>query len=348
MATLTRAIVLAAKHHDGQKDKGNQPYLFHPLRLMLNALTEDEQIIAVLHDTIEDTDLTLEQLREEGFDERIVSAIDALSRRKKESYEDFILRIKQNSLARRVKILDLQDNMAPLRNRKKSSKDKDRLKKYSRALDTLLGGFPEPEPEEADPQAAEAILKPESVSYASLTAELEDAEKPSASLTGSVEETAEADLAPAAKTAADDVIGTAEPSDTAEEAAVEKLPPAKPRKRGPKGTAAKAAGLPADETVADAQDGAAGKPVVDAKDDSTEKAAVVEAKGESAKLAVTEATVAAEANRPPTKTRRRTAKGSAANADRAEFEAPTNTPAETLVETPATKRKPRTRRSTKA
>ncbi|WP_438432273.1 hypothetical protein [Gorillibacterium sp. sgz500922] len=150
MASLTRAIILAAQYHDGQKDKGNQPYLFHPLRLMLNALSEDEQIIAVLHDTIEDTELTLERLREEGFSERIVEAVDALSRRKKESYENFILRIKQNSLARRVKILDLQDNMAPLRLRKKTDKDKDRLKKYSRALDTLLGGFPPSEAEEGN------------------------------------------------------------------------------------------------------------------------------------------------------------------------------------------------------
>ncbi|MEO3945266.1 hypothetical protein [Gorillibacterium sp. CAU 1737] len=161
MATLTRAIILAAKFHDGQKDKGNLPYLFHPLRLMLNALTEEEQIIAVLHDTIEETDLTLEDLRKEGFSDEIVEAIDALSRRKKERYEDFILRIKQNSLARRVKILDLQDNLSPLRTRKRSDKDRDRMKKYSRALDTLLGGFPAPEEteefEEPSIRQAEAV-----------------------------------------------------------------------------------------------------------------------------------------------------------------------------------------------
>lgn len=161
MATLTRAIILAAKFHDGQKDKGNLPYLFHPLRLMLNALTEEEQIIAVLHDTIEETDLTLEDLRKEGFSDDIVEAIDALSRRKKERYEDFILRIKQNSLARRVKILDLQDNLSPLRTRKRSDKDKDRMKKYSRALDTLLGGFPAPEEQEESEE--QTILHAEAV-----------------------------------------------------------------------------------------------------------------------------------------------------------------------------------------
>ncbi|WP_202903290.1 bifunctional (p)ppGpp synthetase/guanosine-3',5'-bis(diphosphate) 3'-pyrophosphohydrolase [Gorillibacterium massiliense] len=141
MAGLTRAIVLAAKYHDGQKDghRGNQPYLFHPLRLMMNALSEEEQIIAVLHDTIEETELTLDKLREEGFSEKIVEAIDTLSRRKKESYEEFIRRIKQNALARRVKILDLQDNMAALRMKKRNDKEKERLKKYSNALDVLLG-----------------------------------------------------------------------------------------------------------------------------------------------------------------------------------------------------------------
>lgn len=140
MANLTKAIMLAAQYHEGQTDKGGNPYVFHPLRLMLKAYGETEQIVAVLHDTIEDTDLTLPLLREAGFSETIVEAVDALSRRKKEAYEDFILRIKDNPLARRVKVYDLQDNMDLTRIKKRTAKDKERLKKYSRALDVLLGG----------------------------------------------------------------------------------------------------------------------------------------------------------------------------------------------------------------
>ncbi|QYR22489.1 HD domain-containing protein [Paenibacillus sp. sptzw28] len=139
MSTLTKAIVLAAKHHEGQKDKGGNPYIFHPIRLMLKGITEDEQIVAILHDTIEDTDLTLDDLRSEGFSGEIVEAVDSLSRRKNETYEEFIYRIKKDPLARRVKVYDLQDNMNLSRIKKPSVKDKERLKKYSKALDVLLG-----------------------------------------------------------------------------------------------------------------------------------------------------------------------------------------------------------------
>jgi (p)ppGpp synthase/HD superfamily hydrolase len=139
MSTLTKAIVLAAKNHEGQKDKAGNPYVFHPIRLMLKGITEDEQIVAILHDTIEDTDLTLDDLRNEGFSSEIVEAVDSLSRRKNETYEEFIYRIKKNPLARRVKVYDLQDNMNLSRIKKPSVKDKERLKKYSKALDVLLG-----------------------------------------------------------------------------------------------------------------------------------------------------------------------------------------------------------------
>ncbi|QDH22092.1 bifunctional (p)ppGpp synthetase/guanosine-3',5'-bis(diphosphate) 3'-pyrophosphohydrolase [Saccharibacillus brassicae] len=138
MSTLTKAISIAARCHEGQRDKGGSPYVFHPLRLMLKALTEQEQIVAVLHDTIEDSDLTLDDLRGEGFAEEIVEAVDRLSRREDETYHEFILRIKENRLASRVKILDLQDNMDLTRIKKPSEKDRKRLEKYSRALDTLL------------------------------------------------------------------------------------------------------------------------------------------------------------------------------------------------------------------
>ena len=139
MATLEKAIILAATHHAGQTDKGGDPYVFHPIRLMLKATNQAEQIVAILHDTIEETTLTLADLQTEGFSEEIVSAVDSLSRREEESYEAFILRIKQNPLARRVKILDLQDNMDLTKSKKPTVKDKKKLEKYSKAMDVLLG-----------------------------------------------------------------------------------------------------------------------------------------------------------------------------------------------------------------
>jgi (p)ppGpp synthase/HD superfamily hydrolase len=99
MSTLTKEIVLVAKHHEGQKDKGGNPYIFHPIRLMLKGITEDEQIVAILHHTIEDTDLTLDDLRKEGYSSEIVEVVDSLSRRKNETYEEFIYRIKKDPLA---------------------------------------------------------------------------------------------------------------------------------------------------------------------------------------------------------------------------------------------------------
>ncbi|MDO3408258.1 GTP pyrophosphokinase [Saccharibacillus sp. CPCC 101409] len=138
MSMLTKAITIAARCHEGQTDKGGQPYIFHPFRLMLRALTEDEQIVAALHDTVEDSDLTLDDLRREGFSDEIVEAVDRLSRRESETYEAFILRIKGHRLAARVKILDLQDNMDLTRIKESSEEDRQRVEKYSRALDVLL------------------------------------------------------------------------------------------------------------------------------------------------------------------------------------------------------------------
>jgi len=87
MSALTRALVLAAQHHAGQKDKGGNPYILHPLRIMLRASTEEERITALLHDIVEDTPLTLDDIKREGFDDKIVEAIDCLTRRQGETYD---------------------------------------------------------------------------------------------------------------------------------------------------------------------------------------------------------------------------------------------------------------------
>ena len=115
MSTLERAIAIAAESHSGQTDKGGAPYILHPLRVMLRVEGEVARMAAVLHDVVEDTDWTLDDLRAEGFGESVVAAVDALTRRPGEVYLDFCRRAARNEVARRVKLADIDDNLDPLR-----------------------------------------------------------------------------------------------------------------------------------------------------------------------------------------------------------------------------------------
>lgn len=138
MATLGRAIAIAAQAHQEQRDKAGAPYILHPLRMMAQLRGEPEMIVAVLHDLIEDTPWTLDQLRAEGFSEDVLTAIDGLTRRDDESYEAFIERAGRNPLARRVKLADLEDNMDLRRIAEVGDNDLERLRKYHRARQVLL------------------------------------------------------------------------------------------------------------------------------------------------------------------------------------------------------------------
>lgn len=140
MSTLERAIVIATEAHAGTFDKGGAPYILHPLRLMLGMTTEAEQIAAVLHDVVEDSDLTLEQLRREGFSEEVLRSIDHLTRRDSETYAEFIERAGEHPVAARVKAADLIDNMDLSRIATPTDRDRKRLAKYERALATLRRG----------------------------------------------------------------------------------------------------------------------------------------------------------------------------------------------------------------
>jgi (p)ppGpp synthase/HD superfamily hydrolase len=133
MATLEDAVSIAAQAHRGQKDKAGDPYLLHPLRMMLRMKSEAEMIAAVLHDVVEDSDWTLEQLRDSGFSEDVLQAVDCLTHRSGESYEEFIKRAQQNPIARQVKIADLEDNMNIQRIVEITARDLERLAKYHRS-----------------------------------------------------------------------------------------------------------------------------------------------------------------------------------------------------------------------
>ena len=137
MNLLEKAIAIAVAAHTEQLDKSGAPYILHPLRVMLGVTSEAEQIVAVLHDVVEDTPWTLEQLRAEGFPELLLVALDCVTKRENEDYFDFIGRIKPNPLAVAVKISDLHDNMKLSRIPNPTEKDFQRLKKYEKALAIL-------------------------------------------------------------------------------------------------------------------------------------------------------------------------------------------------------------------
>ena len=137
MSTLERAIVIAAEAHAGQMDKAGAPYVLHPLRMMLRLSTSDEMIAAVLHDVVEDCGLSLEMLRADGFSEQVLEAIDSVTRRAEESYEEFVLRAASNSIGRRVKLADLRDNSDLSRIKHPTARDYARVEKYRRAIETI-------------------------------------------------------------------------------------------------------------------------------------------------------------------------------------------------------------------
>lgn len=141
MSTLQRAIEIAVEAHKEQTQKNNLPYVLHPLTLMLSMNTDETRIAAVLHDVVEDTDWTLDLLAAEGFRKEVLDAIDCLTHREDTSYDDYIDRIRPNSIARTVKLADLKDNMNLLRIPEPSERDLIRLKKYRAAWRTLGGSL---------------------------------------------------------------------------------------------------------------------------------------------------------------------------------------------------------------
>ena len=111
MTLLEKAIAIAVEAHAEQVQKDGSPYILHPLHLMLQMRTEQEQIVAVLHDVVEDTQWTLTDLQMEGFSDQVLRAIGLLTHQKGMDYEQYIEEIRPNPLARAVKLADLTHNM---------------------------------------------------------------------------------------------------------------------------------------------------------------------------------------------------------------------------------------------
>ncbi|WP_308922593.1 GTP pyrophosphokinase [Janthinobacterium sp. J1-1] len=138
--TLERAIEIAARTHAGQVDKGGAPYILHPLRVMLRVAPGAQQIVAVLHDVVEDSEVTFEDLEREGFSAEVINGLRAVTKVEGESYEDFVARAALDPVGKKVKLADLMENSDLSRIAEPSQKDLERIEKYGRAIRYLMAG----------------------------------------------------------------------------------------------------------------------------------------------------------------------------------------------------------------
>lgn len=134
---MERAIEIALRAHAGQKSKDGSPYILHPLRVMGHMRTDVERMAAVLHDVVEDSNVTLEELQREGFPEEVLDAVKLMTHEHGVSYEDYVERLKNHPLARRIKVADLEDNSDIRRLSGIEERDLERLRKYHRAWQIL-------------------------------------------------------------------------------------------------------------------------------------------------------------------------------------------------------------------
>lgn len=132
------ALRIAIRAHKEQKDKSEREYVMHPIRVAERCKDPRAKIVALLHDTIEDTNVTQEYLRSEGFPEEIIGAVLSVTKQKGENYEDFVNRAAANAIGREVKIADLEDNMDIRRLHEFTDEDVARLRKYLRAWKYLI------------------------------------------------------------------------------------------------------------------------------------------------------------------------------------------------------------------
>ncbi|HCO66163.1 MAG TPA: GTP pyrophosphokinase [Dysgonomonas sp.] len=127
---LEKAVQIAVNAHFGQKDKSGSPYILHPLRVMHAVDTTDAKITAILHDVVEDTPVTFDDLIEAGIPKHLVITLRLLTHTDNLSYEDYIMRLSENPLAVKVKLADLKDNMDLSRMKEVSEDNIELFQKY--------------------------------------------------------------------------------------------------------------------------------------------------------------------------------------------------------------------------
>jgi len=138
MRTLEEAISLAAAAHSGQTDRGGAPYILHLLRVMMQQETLEARIVGVLHDLVEDTEYTFYALRNRGYSQQVIVALQAVTRRDGEPYEAFARRAGQHPIGRQVKRADLEDNLNAQRLPAMNQADAERMRKYHAARALLV------------------------------------------------------------------------------------------------------------------------------------------------------------------------------------------------------------------
>jgi (p)ppGpp synthase/HD superfamily hydrolase len=143
MPTLEDAIVLATEAHADQTDKAGAPYVLHLLRVMQAQTTEEAMMAGVLHDLVEDTNFSFDDLRERGYSGEVIEALRHVTKGDGESYQEFAERASRHPIARQVKIADLEDNMDVTRLETVTEKDAERLAKYRRAYRHLTDEDPQ-------------------------------------------------------------------------------------------------------------------------------------------------------------------------------------------------------------
>ena len=131
------ALSIARQAHEGQLDKAGVDYIEHPIYVASQVDTEEEKAVALLHDVIEDSSVTAEELLNAGLPETVVTAIQILSKKKGQDYQTYLENVKSNPLARVIKLADLKHNSDLSRLSSVTDKDLERLEKYKKAIDYL-------------------------------------------------------------------------------------------------------------------------------------------------------------------------------------------------------------------
>ena len=159
MATIEKAIEIAAQAHAGVTDKHGNPYLLHPLRVMMDVTGAMTQMVAVLHDVVEDTSISLADIEAAGFDARVVHALGLVTHSQNQSYADYVIACKQNEIARQVKMSDLRDNTSLARLLLRPSRlntDASRIQRYLLSYQFLTDTITEDAYRQAMEQVASA------------------------------------------------------------------------------------------------------------------------------------------------------------------------------------------------
>ena len=134
---LIKAFLLCMVKHWKQKDKAGKRYVWHPIHVMINVKGYNEKIVALLHDIVEDTEVTVPDLKNLKFSKEVIEAVDVVTKKKDQEYFSYLKSIRDNSIAKKVKIEDLKHNSDLKRLRSITQKDIDRAIKYKKAIDYL-------------------------------------------------------------------------------------------------------------------------------------------------------------------------------------------------------------------